>query len=71
MLIETVTSEQEGSWHRPLTLASRTFLPLAGGLRTDSKLHSQGLAAARGMIDRGINNLIDGVHQAGHVLGPT
>jgi hypothetical protein len=36
MLMEMILFVQEGSWHRPLTLASeRTFL-LAGGFRADS-----------------------------------
>lgn len=35
--MEVAPFEQEGSWHKPLTLASGgTFLLLAGGLGADS-----------------------------------
>jgi hypothetical protein len=55
-----------------LTLTGRgPLLPLAGRLRADRQLHTEGLAAARRVVDRGINDLVDSVHQAGHVLVPT
>lgn len=53
-----------------LTLDGRgPILPLAGGLRADGQLHTEGLAAARAVVDRGVNGFTDGLHQAGHVLG--
>lgn len=54
---------------RPLTQSGGgTLPPPAGGLGADGQLHAEGLTAARGVIDRGVDDLVDGVHQAGHVL---
>lgn len=54
---------------QPLTLAGgETLPPFAGRLGTDGQLHTEGLTAAGGVVDGGVDDLVDGVHQAGHVL---
>lgn len=46
----------------------RTTPPPLAGVRSHRELDPKRLAAARGMVDGGVNNLIDGVKQAGDVL---
>lgn len=43
--------------------------PALAGVGGDGELDPQCLAAAGGMVDRRVHHLIDGVEQAGDVLG--
>lgn len=46
----------------------RAAPPLLAGIRGHRQLDPQSLAAAGGMVDRGINHLINGVEQTGDIL---
>lgn len=54
---------------QPLTrVIEKDALLALASIRGHCELHPQRLARGRGMVDRGVNHLVDGVQQAGDVL---